>query len=573
MYFDEEERCASVMKKVRSAFQVSKQKQAETQWQTEHKAAVKPERKLALSSILSVEHAVNNLQSSLRTILSTAWDEQELAWFKSNKESIESNDVLLALERSKVTLAAMIKSLYAQGQLNILDQIVNFEQIQVPLSTNNKAVSLDIGDESFANDGYHEGSEDDDENVDRLPPLPPIEIASIRARVFTHKSLVKDKLFISEKEVIHTHNERLEFIGDSILNGIMSQIAYNAFPNATEGELSQLRSKLISNATLQKWAIAYGFDKSLKMNTDASIHKGKLKIYADVFEAYIGGLIVESPSNYSKVYKWLRALAFPIINSGITIEERRTKELNMNAKSELYSLIGYAGLGLQYHTVLREIQNGTSWFKVQLRTKDNDLLGTGSAKNTKEAGIRAAMAALDNKELVEKYSLMRAAIPKSESKISLRDEPLAMPAVKQEDLQDSRFAEPQLSNAEPVPEPVTLTPAVAVASASTSMAPEVFHIKKSKGDGLPRPASTGTVTKEVAYDDDLVPHPSYERDSSIKRDPRRATIPQNPPARRTQSYNGHSDTKRGASSYSSRRRSRGGSGRGRDSGPKYSDRF
>jgi ribonuclease-3 len=394
-----------VMKKVRMAFLATKVKGDDDL----DSSLVKP---FGLSDILSVEHAVNNLQNAIKTIIAQSLDEYELDRFKAQKESLESPEVVLALQRSKLTLAAMLKTLYSQGKLNIFDQIVNFEQLQRPLTSDE--ISLDIE----SHDEYDIDDNDADSVEKELPPLPQIENPTIRARVFIHKSLVKDKLFISESEVIHTHNERLEFLGDSVLNNIMSQIAYNTFPNATEGQLSQLRAKLISNATLQEWSTAYGFDKELKLNVDSSIYKGKMKIYADVFEAYIGGLITENAGNYTKIYKWLKSLAYPIINNGITMEQKGPKELNMSAKVELYSLIGYAGLGLHYQTVSRELQGGTSWFKVQVKTKDNEVLGTGSGKNTKEAGIRAAMAALEDKELIEKYSLLRASIPKTTSKIA-----------------------------------------------------------------------------------------------------------------------------------------------------------
>lgn len=376
--------------------------------------------KFGLADILSVEHAVNNLQNALKTILTTAVDEEQLEQYK--REEVESLEALMALQRSKITLAAMLKTLYNAGKLQIFDQITNFEELHGSLFTKEK-VSLNVNAKAENSDEEIDNDDDDDLQDGQLPPLPPINDPAIRARVFLHKSLVKDKQFISGKEAIHTHNERLEFIGDSILNYIMSQICYNAFPDATEGEISQLRSKLISNATLQEWSVKYGFDQKLKIHTDDSIFNGKLKVYADVFEAYIGGLLTESPDNYTVAYRWLKKLAQPILKRGLSVERNKKspKALNLNAKVELYSLIGYAGLGLQYKTIHKEIENGTSWFVVELRTKDNSLLGTGSAKNTKEAGIRAAMAALDNKELIEKYSRMRAAIPRSTSKVSLRE--------------------------------------------------------------------------------------------------------------------------------------------------------
>ncbi|CDR43199.1 CYFA0S11e01332g1_1 [Cyberlindnera fabianii] len=388
-----------------------------------------PRTSLGLSDVLSIEHAVNNLQNALKTILEQALDIDELEAFKQKLDKDEDAapaEVVLALLRSKLSLAAHLKTLYTKDQLPIFDQIVDFEKLKNQ-GLSNDSVRLDLGEQL---DTTH-----DDEPVKRrkdgFPELPLIENPAIRARVFIHKSLVKDKLFISESEVIHAHNERLEFIGDSVLNNIMSLVVYNARPNATEGEMSQIRAKLISNVNLQRWAQAYGFHGELKMNTDDSIFKGKLKIYADVFEAYVGGLIMENPANYSKVYKWLKALAEPVIDGTEIVDfdgqvtnnpnngNPKDKELNTNAKVELYSLIGYAGLGLHYDTIDRVINKNETMFKVQVKTKDNEILGTGVGKNTKEAGFRAAMDALDNKSIIEKFSQLRAAIPRDESKQSL----------------------------------------------------------------------------------------------------------------------------------------------------------
>ncbi|KAH3682845.1 hypothetical protein WICPIJ_006184 [Wickerhamomyces pijperi] len=412
--------------------------------------------KFGLSDVLSVEHAVGLVQTGLKTLLDKSPTEEELNSLKEDPELAKVPEVVLGLNRSKMLLASKLKTLHTDGTLQkVFDNIINFED---SLDIDHKKVEVAILPESntlkFSKATM---------NINGVPPIPEIKSNAIRAQVFMHKSVIKQKLFLSEADAMASHNERLEFIGDSFLNTIMTQIIVNEFPSANEGELSLVRTKLVNNQVLQKWSQLYGLDKRLKMNVDESVFKGKLKIYADVFEAYIGGLILESPSNYSVVLEWLRELAQPILTafrdkqakkstggnrssscpptSSSTFSEAtstatrtsttgtgtqlneltssntsssETTPLNPNAKVDLYSLIGYAKLGLRYENmghVNTGIDNITV-FTVQVKTKDGDILGEGKGKNVKEAGARAAMAALANKPLIEKYSLLRASIPR-----------------------------------------------------------------------------------------------------------------------------------------------------------------
>lgn len=388
--------------------------------------------KFGLSDVLLVEHAVGLLQTGLKTILDNAPTEYELAKLKSDPETLKVPEIILALNRSKLLLASKLKTLHQDGRVGIFDNIINFEK---DLVIDQKQVKVSIIPEGRP---LPETSNNDHNG---MPPIPEIKNTAIKAQVFMHKSVIKQKLFLSDRDAMSSHNERLEFIGDSFLNTIMTQIIVNEFPYATEGELSLIRTKLVNNNVLQKWSQLYGLDKKLKMVVDDSVFKGKLKIYADVFEAYVGGLILENPSNYAVVHEWLSQLAKPIMKEFRKIQYKSTSStppsssstvpqpekqtemnnipvedlpLNSNAKVDLYSLIGYAKLGLQYVNIGR-VATGVDniiIFTVQVKTKDGDILGEGKGKNIKEAGARAAMAALANKPLIEKYSLLRASIPR-----------------------------------------------------------------------------------------------------------------------------------------------------------------
>jgi len=104
-----------------------------------------------------------------------------------------------------------------------------------------------------------------DLNNERIwpPKLPELEDVRIRARIFTHKSVIKDKDYLSARDKADSHNERLEFLGDSILNYTMTLIIYEKFPHMNEGHMSVLRMKLINNEIIRQWAILYNFHKML----------------------------------------------------------------------------------------------------------------------------------------------------------------------------------------------------------------------------------------------------------------------------------------------------------------------
>ncbi|CCH44085.1 Ribonuclease 3 [Wickerhamomyces ciferrii] len=376
-----------------------------------------------LTDVLLIEHAVKNLQTSIDSILQSSPDNNGLKRMQNSITDETNPQLTAALQRYKMRLGAQLKTMYNEGELKIFDQILQFEEITdaleapKPLKFTAQFTPDDSGSSVTSSASSSTTSSFVANQNKDLPPIPEIKDPAIRARVFIHKSLIKDKLYLSKKEQLHSHNERLEFLGDSVLNNMMTQIAYHRFPDAAEGYLSILRTKLISNATLMKWSSAYGLDKELKKNTsEETLGHGKMKLYADVFEAYIGGLMTEDPSNYPVVYEWLKQLAEPILSLNEPKKETRS-EFRANAKMELYSLIGSASLGLHYECVERDQTVQPTKFVVELRTGAKDVLGKGEGENIKIAGTKAAMQALDDKELIEKYSLIRANTPRDTSKL------------------------------------------------------------------------------------------------------------------------------------------------------------
>ena len=106
---------------------------------------------------------------------------------------------------------------------------------------------------------------------------------------FVHSSFVNEN-----KKIVNDHNERLEFLGDSILNLIISEYLYLKFPSYPEGKLSHIRSNLINANVCAKYYSALGLNEYVLLGKGEKIlQRGKKAIYADAFEALIGAIYLD----------------------------------------------------------------------------------------------------------------------------------------------------------------------------------------------------------------------------------------------------------------------------------------
>ena len=80
------------------------------------------------------------------------------------------------------------------------------------------------------------------------------------------------------------NNERLEFLGDAILDAIVGDIVYKHFEGRREGFLTNTRSKIVQRETLNKLAVEIGLDKLVKYSTRSSSHNSYM--YGNAFEAF-----------------------------------------------------------------------------------------------------------------------------------------------------------------------------------------------------------------------------------------------------------------------------------------------
>lgn len=106
---------------------------------------------------------------------------------------------------------------------------------------------------------------------------------------FIHRS------YFNEHREMEEHNERVEFLGDAILGALICDYLYNLLPEATEGELSSLRSRLVEASSCCKYITKLGIDKYLLLGKGERTNdgRGRDSILADFFEALVGAIYLD----------------------------------------------------------------------------------------------------------------------------------------------------------------------------------------------------------------------------------------------------------------------------------------
>ncbi len=227
-------------------------------------------------------------------------------------------------------------------------------------------------------------------NIKELQKILSIEIKNkkIWQEALTHKSW----LFFHPEARIHD-NERLEFLGDSILQAVVSIFLYEKFSNLSEGEMSLIRSKIVSRDRLEEIAYHLGLERLILMKSTNDI-KGKKTILGNTLEAIIGALFLDS--------SWEKTVEF-IKKNILSGTENLIKTKNLkDPKTFLQELFLHDYKKLpQYKLVSVTGPAHKQIFKVEVYL-DNEKLAEGEGSSKQEAETEAATKAINKIYLKEK---------------------------------------------------------------------------------------------------------------------------------------------------------------------------
>lgn len=179
------------------------------------------------------------------------------------------------------------------------------------------------------------------------------------------------------------HNERLEFLGDSVLNCAVAGLIFRHFPNLPEGELSRLRASLVNQQALFELAQALDFGKQIRLG-EGELKSGghrRPSILADTLEAVLGAIYLDG--GFAQAEKVVATLFMPLL------QQLNPQTIDKDPKTLLQEYLQSRKLGLpQYSVVTTSGEAHQQQFLVEcIITKLNiRTIGEGASRRSAEQG-------------------------------------------------------------------------------------------------------------------------------------------------------------------------------------------
>ncbi len=196
----------------------------------------------------------------------------------------------------------------------------------------------------------------------------------------THTSYANEHRYEGVK-----HNERMEFLGDAVLELVVSQFLYKEYPEKNEGELTKLRASLVCEHTLAICAteISLGECINLSKGEDRTGGRQRPSILSDAFESVIGAIYLDGGFEYAKQFI-----------EKILLKDIEHKQLFYDAKTILQEIVqGEENESLTYELVAESGPDHCKEFTVVAKINDK-IIGNGNGKTKKAAEQMAAYHAI-----------------------------------------------------------------------------------------------------------------------------------------------------------------------------------
>ncbi|GEN86532.1 ribonuclease III [Oceanobacillus sp. FSL W8-0428] len=202
---------------------------------------------------------------------------------------------------------------------------------------------------------------------------------------FTHSSYVNEYKKSKLKD-----NERLEFLGDAVLELAVSQYLYRNNPDMPEGEMTKLRAAIVCEASLTVFAKQSNFGQYILLGKGEDKTGGRQRpaILADAFEAFLGALYLDQ--GFDAVLNFLNTHIFPTL----TVD---TSTSVMDYKSHLQEIVQQQkDRKIEYQIISEQGPSHHKEFIAQVMIQ-GEPAGKGNGRTKKEAEQKAAKAALEKK--------------------------------------------------------------------------------------------------------------------------------------------------------------------------------
>ena len=196
-------------------------------------------------------------------------------------------------------------------------------------------------------------------------------------QAFSHKSAVDPRLHTV------TSNERLEYLGDSLLSTIVAEYLFQKYPNSNEGFLTKMRSKIVKRKTLNRIADDMGIDVVLQDNNDTRLSES---MKGNALEALVGAIYLEKGFDKTK-----DIVVKKILRRHLNIQE--LEDNDDNYKSQLLEFCQKNGNDIDYRVIERFKMENRDRFKIAVYVNGKEI-ASGEDFNKKSAEQNASFKAL-----------------------------------------------------------------------------------------------------------------------------------------------------------------------------------
>lgn len=199
-------------------------------------------------------------------------------------------------------------------------------------------------------------------------------------RALTHSSYANEHRYVGDS------NERLEFLGDSVLSLITSEYLYSRMPNMREGMMTRVRASLVCERALAEYAAKISLGEELYLNSGEEATGGRTRpsVTSDAFEALIAAIYLDGG------FEAARTFVLPFITEGLEKQATRRED----SKSKLQELVQRKkGSRIEYVLSGESGPDHDKRFEIELYI-NGGLFGKGVAGSKKEAEQAAAAEAL-----------------------------------------------------------------------------------------------------------------------------------------------------------------------------------
>lgn len=227
----------------------------------------------------------------------------------------------------------------------------------------------------------------------------------IYRQALTHKSYIKKSFYDKNMDEIkkqkqkmknvlelrNESNERLEFLGDTVIKAIITEYLFERYPKQDEGFMTKLKTKIENRESLAKWAIFLGLDEFIiisAQNEHSNNGRTNEKILEDAFESFIGALKIDTS------YEICNLLIRNLLENNVEWSEIIYKDCNYKDHLQRY----YHSLKWQHpqFKVLKEAHNDNNkrYFTVSVYDNNDNIVATANETSIKKAQQLASKLAL-----------------------------------------------------------------------------------------------------------------------------------------------------------------------------------